>query len=76
MYMFFRSIKWLTNSSLGSGGRCELTRMTVQYDNTVNKIPAYHRDEFWVEKEIVVSRSENEEFIGVALRMCRTAHLI
>lgn len=46
---------------IGIGGRCELTPMNAQYSDIVFKVLVDRRDESWVNGELMMLRSENEE---------------
>lgn len=55
--------------SLDFEERCELSRMNIQYSDTVNKVLLDHRDYTWVAGGAMMLRSEVEEFKRVVKGM-------
>lgn len=58
-----------TDSTLTFKGRCELSRLKVQYRYLVNKVQIDKREKAWLDGELMLLRSEIEEFKPVVERV-------
>lgn len=69
MDLVFPSIELSTDMGLGFEGGCQLTRMSVKYNEIIDKIRADHKGKFWLEEELILSRSEIQEFKRAVMRL-------
>lgn len=74
---FFRFVALSTDRSIEFEGSCDLTPLSVQYVNSVNKMLVDQREVQWVERELSKLWSEIEEFkrvvqtvFSAALHVC------
>lgn len=60
--MIFLSIASFTDKMLGLEGRCELSRLSGKYSETVTKVLGDEKDDSWVIGGLMMLRSEGKEF--------------